>query len=467
MNHTAAEHHETIRTLTPGREVALEKLSDKRGSLTATATPLGVVFRWRYTEGGRQHRWVIGSFDRKAPHNAVVATPAGYSVLAAYREAERLGSAHRAGLKTDTQQGHKATQQKRAAEREAQRQQREAAERAATVTARQAWDAYILARQGGPRWGEHTQRDHEKLAQVGGRVSTRGTRGRGVTVDGPLVPLLALHLVDVTEDAIDAWAKVEGAHRPTTARKALRCFRRFLNWCAKDPQFKALVHGANPAKSAAAWSSLGTAKAKDDVLLREQLPVWFDAVGKLQNPTVSAYLRVLLLTGARPGEVLGIRWEDLNTRWRSLSIRDKVEGNREIPLTPYVANLIQGLPRRNGYVFASTRRVDGEYRGTVTTPGHYLDKVCAVAGLEKLTLHGLRRSFASLTEWLEVPTGVVAQIMGHKPSATAEKHYKRRPLDLLRTHHERIEAWILEQAGVGFQSTGGAVPANVVGLKRA
>jgi hypothetical protein len=45
---------------------------------------------------------------------------------------------------------------------------------------------------------------------------------------------------------------------------------------------------------------------------------------------------------------------------------------------------------------------------------------------------------------------VVAQIQGHKPSATAEKHYKRRPLDLLRLHHERIEIWILEQAGVKF-----------------
>lgn len=77
---------------------------------------------------------------------------------------------------------------------------------------------------------------------------------------------------------------------------------------------------------------------------------------------------------------------------------------------------------------------------------------CEAAGLQGLTLHGLRRSFASLTEWLEVPTGVVAQIQGHKPSATAEKHYKRRPLDLLRVHHERIEAWVLEQAGVEFKA---------------
>ena len=67
-------------------------------------------------------------------------------------------------------------------------------------------------------------------------------------------------------------------------------------------------------------------------------------------------------------------------------------------------------------------------------------------------MHGLRRSFKSLTEWLEVPVGVVAQIQGHKPSATAEKHYTVRPLELLALHHERIEAWILEQAGIVFDT---------------
>ena len=78
---------------------------------------------------------------------------------------------------------------------------------------------------------------------------------------------------------------------------------------------------------------------------------------------------------------------------------------------------------------------------------HAHDKACKVAAIDALTLHGLRRSFGTLSEWLEVPAGVVAQIQGHKPSATAEKHYRVRPLDLLPVHHERIEAWILEQAG--------------------
>jgi intergrase/recombinase len=46
--------------------------------------------------------------------------------------------------------------------------------------------------------------------------------------------------------------------------------------------------------------------------------------------------------------------------------------------------------------------------------------------------------------------GVVAQIMGHKPSAIAEKHYIRRPLDLLRMWHVKIESWVLKQAGIDF-----------------
>ena len=51
-----------------------------------------------------------------------------------------------------------------------------------------------------------------------------------------------------------------------------------------------------------------------------------------------------------------------------------------------------------------------------------------------------------------MPVGVVAQIQGHKPSATAEKHDTVHPLELLRPHHERIEAWILEQAGITFDA---------------
>ncbi len=106
------------------------------------------------------------------------------------------------------------------------------------------------------------------------------------------------------------------------------------------------------------------------------------------------------------------------------------------------------MPRRNAWIFSSPTSAAG-YLTEPTTPH---TRACKSAGLDGLTLHGLRRSFKSLTEWLEVPVGVVAQIQGHKPSATAEKHYTVRPLDLLRVHHEKIEAWILEQAGIVFDA---------------
>ena len=44
------------------------------------------------------------------------------------------------------------------------------------------------------------------------------------------------------------------------------------------------------------------------------------------------------------------------------------------------------------------------------------------------------------------------RIAPRTPSATAEKHYKVRPLDLLRMWHTKIEAWMLEQAGIAFES---------------
>lgn len=49
--------------------------------------------------------------------------------------------------------------------------------------------------------------------------------------------------------------------------------------------------------------------------------------------------------------------------------------------------------------------------------------------------------------------GVVAQIQRHKPSAVAEKHYRRRPLDLLRKRHDQTEAWMPEQTGIAFEKS--------------
>lgn len=334
--------------------------------------------------------------------------------------------------------------------REIERQQQadKAAEKAAAavkaVIVGEVWAVYLDARR--PRWGERHYKEHLLSVKPGGVASNRAAGG--LTAPGILHPLMALPLRDLTAPAIETWAEREAQTRPAAARLAWRCLKAFLSWCAEQPAYSSVLPSTNPAKTNKARESLGKPGVKQDALLKEQLPNWFTAVRQQQNPVIAAYLQTLLLTGARAGEVLGLRWDDINTKWRGLTIRDKVEGTRVIPLTPYVWHLLAALPRRNGFVFSSTTAAGG----CIVIPRNPHHDACAVAGIDGLTIHGLRRSFKSLTEWLEIPAGVVAQIMGHKPSATAEKHYTVRPLDLLRMHHERIEAWILEQAGVTFDS---------------
>lgn len=345
-------------------------------------------------------------------------------------------------------------------ELERQQQAEQAAQKARAaafaITAGEVWTAYMEARK--PFWSDRHYLDHAAKVQPGGKQTKRGTRGRGVTIAGPLHALMGKRLADLDTATIEAWAAKEAKTRPTAARLAWRLLKAFLTWCSEQPEYAPIMAASNPAKTKKTREVLGKAKEKKDALMREQLPAWFTAVRNISNPTIAAYLQTVLLTGARPGEVLALRWEDVDSKWNSLTMRDKVEGDRMIPLTPYVAELLATLPRRvtvdkktgekkaNPWVFSS----DTADAGALTIPRSPHVCACKVAGIEGLTLHGLRRSFKSLTEWLEIPAGVVAQIMGHKPSATAEKHYTVRPLDLLRLHHERIEAWILEQGGVPF-----------------
>jgi integrase len=333
-------------------------------------------------------------------------------------------------------------------QQEAARVAHDAQESAEAMTVQQAWDAYLAARK--PFWGVRHYADHVAKAKAGGKKAVRGTRGRGETIAGPLHPLMTLRLRDLSPAVIAAWAAGQATTRPTAARLAWRLLKSFLAWCAEQPAYAPVVPSQNPAKGRAVREVLGKAKVKQDSLQREQLAPWFGAVRQLSNATAAAYLQTLLLTGARPGEVLSLRWVDVNSKWKGLTIRDKVEGERIIPLTPYVAHLLAPLPRVNEWVFASPSSDPDLEDKPISIPRNPHETACKVAGIEGLSLHGLRRSFKSLTEWLEMPAGVVAQLMGHKPSATAEKHYTVRPLDLLRMHHERIEAWILEQAGIEF-----------------
>lgn len=133
--------------------------------------------------------------------------------------------------------------------------------------------------------------------------------------------------------------------------------------------------------------------------------------------------------------------------------------------------MLQSLPRLNEWVFASVRPlsdapanikrranhqqqliklvvVDDNSPSEGTSVGHIKDarysheKALKAAGIQKLTHHGLRRSFSLLGEASGAPAGAITQIMGHKPSAVAEG-YRPRSIDALRPYMAKIESHIL------------------------
>ena len=308
-----------------------------------------------------------------------------------------------------------------------------------TVTVGKAWEEYVTAMK--PTWGALHLHDHMRSMQPGGE---KRARSKKLTEPGTLASLALIRLVDLTPERMKEWAKIEGAKRPARARNARTLLSTFLNWCISHHAYSAIVTN-NAAQNKEVKKFLGKATTKNDALQREQLPVWFKTVKQIQNPVISAYLQALLLTGSRPSELISVRWDDIDFQWDSMTIKDKADGLRVIPLTPYVSHLLANLPRRNQWVFSSPTSASGH----LVEPRIAHDKACAVAGVV-VTLHGLRRSFASLTEWIEMPAGIAAQIQGHKPQGVREKHYIRRPLDLLRIWHSKIETWILEQAGIEY-----------------
>jgi len=322
-----------------------------------------------------------------------------------------------------------------------------------SLTVAEAWNAYITERSssmkdGKPEWGVRHKLHHAYFTQAGGIIRKRGRRtGEAETTrQGILVPFMSMRLSELDAKAVKSWLDKEIPQAPTNTAKAFRFLKTFLAWCAKHDTYKFACH-ADACQSDDVKKKVPTDKPKpNDSLRKAQIKPWFEAVQKIRNPVISAYLQGLLLTGARRNELAGLRWQDVDFQWKSLTIRDKVEGERTIPLTPYLESLIAPLPRRNDFVFSSPTAASGR----IEEPRIQHVRALNTAALPPLSLHGLRRSFGTLSEWVEVPAGIVAQIMGHKPSAIAEKHYIQRELDLLHLWHVKIEAWILEQAGIQF-----------------
>lgn len=311
----------------------------------------------------------------------------------------------------------------------------------ALITFGQVFNEYVEENKNG--WSERHLEDHITLSQRGGEAHRRG---HGITKPGVLASLLDTPLVDLNAESLIKWQATESTDRPGRAALAFRIARACINWCAEHEVYSTLI-SKDVHASKRVRKSVPILKPRKQALQKNQLKDWFLVVGETPNIMHRVFLQVTILTGPRSESLRSLKKSQLDFKWKTISIWDKVEQDyRLIPMTKYVEKLFKSLPQNSDseYVFWSDRSRSGHIEDIRKNYYDLLEE----KGLPRLTIHDLRRSFSNLTEWLEIPTGVVAQIMGHKPSATAERHYKDRPVDLLRLHHQKIEDWILQEANI-------------------
>lgn len=335
-------------------------------------------------------------------------------------------------------------------ERKAEQEARRAQEQAEAVTFGEVWPVYLT--EGKPKrregWKPRYLADMHKMTAPGGEPVKRGIKleagkPRPLTQPGPLHSLLCVRLGDLTEDKLAAWFDTEAKRGKHQATRALMMLRGFLRWCSTKPAYRRMVD-VEAGRAPAVVAALPSITKRTDALEAAQVPGWWAGVSSLTNATASAYLRCLLLTGARREELAALKWADIDFRWRKLTIADKVGDTRTLPLGDYLAWLLGSLPRTGEFVFASAAK-----SGRIADARASHQKALQAAAIDHLTIHGLRRSFALLGESAGAPAGAIAQIMGHRPSATAEG-YKPRSIDALRPFMGQIEAHILQLAGVQF-----------------
>ena len=127
-------------------------------------------------------------------------------------------------------------------------------------------------------------------------------------------------------------------------------------------------------------------------------------------------------TGLRPGELYGLRWQDINLVGNTVSVewqwsqterrlvRPKYDSTRVVFLPPAAKEALESCARVRDEVFSAPR--GGRLSGTVM--GHYFPPVARAAGHPELTPHCLRHYYGTLLARMGLQPYEIAAMMGHK-----------------------------------------------------
>lgn len=204
---------------------------------------------------------------------------------------------------------------------------------------------------------------------------------------------------------------------------------RVLGWAVERGVIKhSPCHGLRPSRL------IGEKRPRERVLNNDELRALWNAAGQLGYPG-GPFVRMLLLTGQRRGEVGGMRWSEIHgAQWVIPGERMKMKTAHTVPLVPEVLALLAELPRRGDFVFTN----DG--RRAVNGHDHVKQKLDALmpAGIPGWVFHDLRRTCRSGLSACRVPTEVAERVLAHAPRGLLRIYDQH---DYLDEKREGLEAW--------------------------
>jgi len=143
------------------------------------------------------------------------------------------------------------------------------------------------------------------------------------------------------------------------------------------------------------------------------------AAGEKEPPQALAAIRLLLLTGARLGEILTCKWSYVDLEQSALVLPDSKTGFKSIPLSAPAREVIECLPTIEGNPYI----IHGHREG-----GHFVglqavwERIRAAAGIPDARLHDLRHSYASVGAAASLGLPVIGALLGHREASTTQRY---------------------------------------------
>ncbi len=153
---------------------------------------------------------------------------------------------------------------------------------------------------------------------------------------------------------------------------------------------------------------------------------------------VAAALRLLIFTGCRKGEVLGLRWAEVDFQRGLLNLAEAKTGPRSVVLNAPALILLEALPRVGLFVFPGA--VANEPRRDITNYWYRIRhraRLDGVDGRDPVRLHDLRHSFASFGVGGGMGLPIVGKLLGHTQARTTAR-YAHLDTDPVRRASNRI-----------------------------